>query len=219
MDSPLFAKNFIAAYTLTAMKGLYREIVKNPYAGYPRTAALMTLLAICGAGAWILKQMSQGKTPPKVDTPRRIATLAYHGAVTGGSMGIFDSVMNPTDVTGYGRGVLEAMAGPVAGLPIGLYEEGIRLASEASSPKGLRRPLSETLQEEFIKGLRTSVPILSTHWATRAALNCMALDQWQFMADPHSHSKIRKMERKMQEGTGQTFWWEPEPGITPSFMR
>ncbi len=206
MNSPLFAKSFIASFTYTAVRGVYREIVRNPVAGIAMLAGYFIALGILGTVAYSVKQVASGYDIPPLDPRTRRGLMTYyHGLLTGGSFGIIDIVMQ--DWTSYGRGLAETLMGPVAGAVLAPLSMAQMLVERELQEKPLREPVGTTLGKAVLRNSRGLVPILPSHWATRAAFDRIVMDGMQHLIDPRANWEDKQRNNRLIRERGQDMWW------------
>jgi hypothetical protein len=168
-------------------------------AAYAGTVLLTTTLM--GAIALQLKNVSQGRdlqdTSP-TDVPFWLSAMQY-----GGGLGVFGDFAL-SDQNRFGQSVMTTALGPTFG------------EMEDIGDKTILQPLSRAMRGEkpgFFKAAISDVgrytPILSSHWATRAAFRRMFIDQLQYLVDPEAHQHLRQQEQRLFRETGQGYFWRP----------
>ncbi len=223
MRSVTMFKGFLASATLSHLEALRYELKGSKMTGAAAAGANALVLAGLGTAVLALKELSTGKDMPPMDpvTPEGRATLA-RGLMTSGALSIYGDFLS-SDHSSYGHSLGEEMLGPT------LTGVGDVLGSAIDTGKQMlqpQKPGGPTLAQKALTGavqaLRNNTPLLSTHWALRTAYNRILLDQLQYMADPKAHQKMRAMQQRLQNNTGQQYWWPPGatspqrmPGLTP----
>lgn len=207
-------KGFIGSATVSYLEAMRHELANNKTTAAAAAGGLAIALTAMGTLALQLKTLSNGKDllPMDPTSPEGRATLE-HGLLTSGALGIFGDYLN-ADQSSYGHGFLSELAGPqVTGLA----------DSYDTARSVLHRGSKGEIGAAAVKLLRNNTPVLSTHWALRAAYNRILLDQLQYLADPKAHQSMRAIESRVQKDTGQDFWWRPGdlapsrfPQMTPS---
>ncbi len=213
----MFKAGFLATFMLTQRDLMARELATNTGSAAAYAAASVISLTLGGLLTLQAKQIANGKDAMPIDpsTEQGRATWA-HAMLTSGAMGIYgDFILS--DRSSYGHDLLSTLAGPMLTEAEDVFHGVHSAASEAYSAvtgAKMKTPLDTEAEEGVIKSLRNNTPLLSTHWALRAAYNRMILDQLQYLSDPKAHSKMRAMERKVHTETGQQFYW-PRGQVTP----
>jgi hypothetical protein len=159
-------------------------------------ATLFALFSsIAGASAMQAKNLVYGKTPEDMDN----ATFWAKAFLQGGGIGIYGDLLN-SSFSRSGRSPLADLAGPIGGMA----EDAARLSS------GQVRKLYEggdtTLGAEAVKTLRRYTP---GTFFTKLAVDRLIFDQLQMLVDPDYRASFRRAERRLQQDTGQSWWWKP----------
>ena len=213
-----FKGGFLATLMLTQWQAMQRELTRNGTAAvgaYLASSAIF--LTLGGMMTLQLKSMSAGKDPRAMDptTADGLATWG-HAMMSGGALGIYGDFIS-SEMSSYGHGLLETLAGPsvtgAADIADGLKKAGERGYAWATGTKAPRG--SE--EGDAVQALRNNTPLLSTHWALRAAFNRIICDQLAYMADPNAHAKMRETEQRIKRDTNQGQWWPPG-SLTPQRM-
>jgi hypothetical protein len=189
----MFKSGYLATFMLTQMRMMQREWGTQGFGAMARYAGSMTIaLTFMGMVGYQLKNLANGKDLAPIDpsSDEGRATWA-RGLLTSGALGLFGDFIQ-SEQTAYGHGWLSSAAGPMVTGALDIYEA-----------------LGVNAGAKTVKFLRNNTPLLSTHWALRAAYNRILLDQLQFMADPKAHDRLRRMESRVRRETGQGFWWRP----------
>ncbi|WP_408590095.1 hypothetical protein [Novosphingobium sp.] len=171
--------------------------------GMGRLQYALTLPLFLTLGGYIadtLIDISRGENPSMVPDGQRVARAFARG---GGAGVLGDMVSaaatgdraNANPISGYLVGpTIGAIADPVAALTFGNL-------GEAASGKDAH------LSSELVKQARQALPG-SNIWYLRAAVNRLALDQLQELADPNYRQSWRRMVRAAAE-RGSSYWWAP----------
>lgn len=192
-------KGFIGSATVSYLEALRHELAGSKATGAAAAGAVAIALTATGTLALQLKALSTGKDLMSMDptTPEGRATLE-HGFLTSGALGIFGDYLT-ADQSSYGHSFLSTLAGPMV----------TGAADTAGALKGLMHGEGRPSAAAAVKLLRNNTPVLSTHWALRAAYNRILLDQLQYLVDPKAHQSMRQIEQRVGKETGQQFWWRP----------
>jgi hypothetical protein len=205
----MFKSGYLATFMLTQLRMMQREWGVSGFGAMARYAGGMTItMTMMGMVGYQLKNLANGKDLAPIDpsTEQGCATWA-RGLLTSGALGLMGDFIQ-SEQTAYGHGFAESMVGPM-----------LTSALDVVGAAGVKK---FDPQGGAIKFLRNNTPLLSTHWALRAAYNRVILDQLQFMADPEAHDRFRKAESRLRRETGQGYWWRPgesaperAPAVTP----
>ena len=206
----MFKAGFMATFMLTQKDMILRELAANKASTAAYVGASAIGLTIAGLMTLQVKNLINGKDllPMDPETEQGRATWGQ-AALTSGAAGIYGDFI-VSDRSSYGHDLLSTMAGPVlTGAEDALHGIHSAVSDVATAATGgkMKKPLDDEAEDGAIKMLRNNTPVLSTHWALRAAYNRVILDQLQSLADPSAHKAMRKMERKIQSETGQEFYW------------
>ncbi|MDP3554822.1 hypothetical protein [Methylocystis sp.] len=202
----MFKSGYLATFMLTQLRMMQREWGTQGFGAMGRYAGGMTIaLTFMGMVGYQLKNLVNGKDLAPIDptTDEGRATWAK-GLLTSGALGLFGDFIQ-SEQSSYGHGYETTIVGPML-----------------TGALDLERAVTHPSAGGAVKFLRNNTPLLSTHWALRAAYNRLLLDQLQFMADPEAHDKMRKMESRVRRETGQGFWWRPgetTPARLPELAR
>ena len=161
--------------------------------------ALATSTTIMGALALQIKDLAAGREPRPMDDPSDWITAF----VQGGSGSLFaDYVVS--DVDKFGRGFVETLLGPMAGLTNDTYNLTIGNIREA-----VLNEETNVLGEaaSFVKKNLAPDP-----WQLQLFSNSM-LDNIRVMADPEYQYSLNAIRTKRYKEFGQEYWWAP--GETP----
>jgi hypothetical protein len=206
----MFKAGFLATFMLTQRDMMARELATNTGSATAYAAASFIALSLGGMLTLQAKQIANGKDAMPIDpqTEQGRATWA-HAMLTSGAMGIYgDFILS--DKSSYGHDLLSTASGPLLTEAEDIFHGAHAAVSEVGSAitgQKMKKPLDEETEGAAIKMLRNNTPLLSTHWALRAAYNRMILDQLQYLTDPKAHSQWRASERKIRTETGQQFYW------------
>ena len=214
MRSFAMFKGFVGSATISYLEALRHELSRNKGVGAAAAVGTALTLTMLGTLALQLKGLSAGKDLRSMDptTKDGLETIG-EGFLTSGAASIYGDFLH-ADQTSYGHGPLETLAGPVVTGALDAYGAARHLLTGKTKAKDP--------ESGVVKFLRNDTPVLSTHWALRAAYNRILMDQLQYMADPEAHRKMRNMESNLARDTGQSYWWRPGqsapdrfPGLTP----
>jgi len=166
-------------------------------------ANLVISSTIMGALALQLKEISgKGREPKPMLTGDIKKDSAFWGAaiLQGGGFGIFgDFLFN--DVNRYGGGVVQTIAGPVAGLGEDILKLTVGNALQVASGK------PTNFNSELIGFTARNLPG-SRIWYLRLAFERLIVDQLKLFADNDASSKFRRTVSKYEK-QGQDYWWSP----------
>ncbi len=97
---------------------------------------------------------------------------------------------------------------PIAGAT-DLVDSGAAAAKHGWARATGGKPAPGSEGKDALAALRNNTPVLSTHWALRAAFNRVILDQLSYMMDPKAHQAMRAQENRIKRDTNQGYWWRP----------
>jgi hypothetical protein len=200
----MFKSGFMATFMLTQRDMWLRELQSSRLSAAGYAALAPILLTLAGMMTLQVKNLAVGKDLRPIDpsTEQGRETWA-HAGLTSGALGIMGDYI-AADRSSFGHDLLSTMAGPmVTGAEDAFHGTKSLLVGNKNKT---REELAEGMGVRF---WRNNTPVLSTHWALRAAYNRMILDQLQQLADPHAHEAMRKTESKVRTETNQQYWWRP----------
>ena len=201
-------KNFMGSFMVTQLMGMQRELARGRFGGISYIASMVIGMTLMGMMTLQLKQLAAGKDPLPMDAWTQEGRGAWLRAMmTSGSFGIFGDFIQ-SDLSSFGHGVLETLAGPMLMGPMDAIQGGVDLARSKLSG-GNKKPASEIISDATQRFLGEHVPFLSTAWMLRAAYHRILLDNLQFLMDPAAHYKQRQAEERLRKQTDQQFWWRP----------
>lgn len=217
-SAAMFKAGFMATFMLTQRDMLVRELATNKASTAAYIGASAIALTLSGLAVLQLKNAINGKDfMPTDPTTKQGRATWMHAALTSGALGIYGDFLHSSE-SHFGHGLAETLLGPQVTGAIDAVQSSVQgvknVAGYVTGEKQKATPL-ESGESAAIKMFRNNTPVLSTHWALRAAYNRMVLDQLQYLSDPQAHQKFRRMERTIQSETGQKFWW-PRGEMTPS---
>lgn len=208
-------KGFMGSFMLTHMQAVKQEIARDRVEGAAAAGAYLITLTIGGMAVQQLKAIASGKDLRSIDpTTKQGRDTWEHAALTSGGLGIFGDFL-ASDRSAYGHGPLETIAGPVVTGGMDLYT-ALRNIGQGKKTTG------QKLTGGAVDLLRNNTPILSTHWALRAAYNRILLDQLQRLADRDAHEGWRRAAQRLRDETGQNLYWprgELAPARLPALAR
>lgn len=211
-------KGFIGSFMLTQLRANAEMAagkggILNPKIGDRRfslkhAAAIWIAMTILGTVSYSIKQMLAGKEVPSLDirTPEGRTTW-LNGMLTGGAFGFLGDFL-ASDVSSYGRGILESLSGPAAGIVLDTGQfvwQNLHDAMTRQNPS--RKSLYEKSTDFFLKEARANTP-MATLWWLRAAFQRMVLDQLQYAIDPNATKKFRAAENRFQKENHRSLWWK-----------
>ncbi len=210
-----FKSGFMATLMLTQFQAIQRELTRNGMAA--AGAYLGTAVIALMAGGMLtlqLKSLRDGKDLRAMDPTTKDGLASWgHAFLTGGALGIYGDFIS-SELSSYDHSLLSTLAGPtvtglndIAGGATVAAQRGYAWAMGTKAPAG-----SEG--RDVVKALRNNTPLLSTHWALRAAFNRVILDQLAYMADPKAHQAMRAQEQRIKKDTNQGMYWPPG-ALTP----
>lgn len=204
LEGILQYKGFSLSFTTLQWQVGQMEMARGGgWAVAKHAAPLFFFMTLGAAGYLQLKAIGDGKDPEDMTDPR----FWQRAALTGGGLGIFGDFF--ADYARNGHNLFTTIGGPQSSLfedTFGAAFTGFRqLAGDEDANTG--RAVTQLL--------RRNTPIVSTHWATRAAWNRVAMDQLQYMLDPDATKSFRAMENSLKGRTGQRYFWPPGSGPAP----
>lgn len=207
-SASMFKAGWLPAAMITQWSQLRRELARSKSSLAGHAAVYVPLMMAAGVVSVQLRQLATGKDLLPMDPAdeKGRATWAKGMLASGGMILLGDFIKAET--SSYGHGFGATLAGP-------LFQAGTTAADTVGAPVKLAydwafgNPQTWNPGGDLVKALRGNTPLLSTHWALRAAYNRVILDQLQYMADPHAHESFRRTQSKVLRDTGQGFWWRP----------
>ena len=200
-------KSFGLSFTALQMEAL-QEMAGRGGVGSRGTAMLyFARLAVpltLGAAVYIqIRHLLDGRDPENMTDP------AFWGKaiITGGGFGLFGDFLKATE-NRFGQSMLEALQGPgIAFLSDSFqlargYAEAALQAEDANPGRSTRRYLQRW------------TPVVSSHPATRAAWNRLALDWMQYLTDPKA-AKSFKSQASRAKANGSPYFLPPGT-LTPA---
>ncbi|MGJ0393043.1 MAG: hypothetical protein ACR650_09835 [Methylocystis sp.] len=202
-----------------------REMGRKPLTGAAVAGAYLMTLTVGEILALQLKSLSNGKDPRDFDpTKPEGQALVAHAMLAAGGLGIFGDFLS-ADKSSYGHDFLSTFGGPVvtgiADLLGFTRDSTMETLKDAVGLRG-KNTKEGAAARALISTLRNDMPVLSTHWALKAAYNRIALDQLQYILDPQAHQHFRDAQRRIKRETGQGYWWAPgemTPGRLPELAQ
>jgi hypothetical protein len=195
-------KGFIGSMMLTQMQAMQRELIGNRYKGAAYIASFFIVMSLMGMVSLQLGQIATGKDM----LPFNLGTW-LRAILKSGSFGIFGDFV-ASDVSSFGRGILETGAGPAIMLPLDMLQGSFDLIRNTFSGRN-HKPWNEIVSDRLQTFLRSNTPILSTAWPVRAAYDRIVLHQLQYLMDREAHYKQAQHAQRTFAETGQHFWWDP----------
>lgn len=216
-----FKSGFMATLMLTQWHALERELTRNGAAGVGAYVATSVLaLTIGGLLTLQLKNISAGKDALPMDPASEQGRATWGRAMlSGGALGIYGDFI-ASEMSSYGHNFLETLAGPTVTGAADLVDAGATATKRGWALATGGKPPSGGEEKDLVKALRNNTPVLSTHWALRAAFNRVILDQLSYLADPKAHQAMRAQENRIRRDTNQGMWWRPgelTPDRPPQF--
>lgn len=205
-------KTFSLSFTTLQLEAIMREVGANGAArGAAYAGALATGLTLAGGLALQIKQLANGKDPQPMDDPR-FWTQALQ---TGGGFGLIGDFMF-ADQNRLGQSLGEQLAGPV----VGAGSDALKLAF--GTPQALMQGKDPHFGRKLVQTAGRYTPVLSSHWALRAAYRRVFLDQVQYLVDPDASRAFAEAEGRLRRDTRQEFFWPPgqvQPTRAPDLGR
>ncbi|MFZ1963362.1 MAG: hypothetical protein WAU78_07825 [Roseiarcus sp.] len=216
-----FKSGFLATLWLTQWQQIERELTRNGRgAAGAYLAASAIALTAGGLLALQLKQIAAGKDPLAMDADSRDGATTWGRAfMTSGALGIYGDFL-ASEFSSYGHGLTETLAGPTVTGAADIADSAKKAGQRALAWATGAKPPAGSEEDDALKALRNNTPMLSTHWALRAAFNRVILDQLAYMTDPRAHQAMRATEQRVKKDTNQGFFWPPgelTPDRAPEF--
>jgi hypothetical protein len=201
-------KGFIGSFMLTQLQAIQRELIANRYKGAAYIASVFTVMSLMGMLTLQLKQVAALKDPLPMDPRSKEGLGAWARAIlTSGSFGIFGDFAQ-SDMSSFGRGPLETLAGPAFMLPLDAGQGSMDIIRNKLSGAN-KKPVSGIISDTIQRYLKGNTPLLSTAWPLRGAYQRLVLDQLQYLLDRDAHHKQREQEIRLKNETNQALWWHP----------
>lgn len=153
------------------------------------------LHAIVGAAAIQAKHVLYGKDPQAMDT----SNFWVQAFAQGGGLGVYGDMLNSAFTKG-GRSPIAEAGGPIAGV----LEDALKLSS--AQVRKLYEGKDTNIATELTRVGRRYTP--GTFY-TKLAVDRLLWDNLQQLADPDYRGSFRRMEQRLQQDTGQHFWYAP----------
>ena len=174
-----------------------------------QVSSLFLGLTILGGMSAYINDVLSTKQPPKLDDPRFMMTAIAKGGGWGligdllmresyGSSDLLSKTMGP------GLGII----GDAALIPIQGAQALVTGETDGYHPGRMAVDLA-----------RQTTP-LSSLWFAKAGIDRLVFDQIQLLVDEDAHDYWRNADRRMEQKTGQTRWWEHGellPSSAPDF--
>jgi hypothetical protein len=188
------------SYPLTAMHQImqwtsYEVSRGGKMAGAAAAGTLLIGLSLGGAAAIQLGHLAAGRDFEDMADP----DFWIRAMMRGGGLGIWGDYLL-ADVHKFGRNPAEKVAGPV----VGFLGDTLKIAS----PRAFLGGDETNRGRELTRWIGKYTPGQSL-WYMRAAYSRVVVDQLQYLLDPEAHRNMRERERRLQNETGQAFWWKP----------
>lgn len=183
-------------------------------AGAKYFAALAVPLTLAGAVYIQLKAMADGKDPEPMGPENTDFWL--RAAIQGGGFGLLGDFIHATEDR-FGNSLVETLAGPRASfvgdtLKISAgnaVEAGAEISAAALGARWPEINAATKAGREATQFAGRWTPILSSHWATRAAYRRLILDQLQWAVDPDADKSFKRKLDHARRERGQDYWWKP----------
>jgi hypothetical protein len=153
-----------------------------------------TATTLMGAFALQIKDLAAGRNPRPMDDPEDWVTAFVQGG--SGSL-LADYVVS--DVNKYGRGFVETLLGPMAGLTNDTYKFTVG---------NIREAIIGDEANVLGEGAKFLKDITPDPWQIQLFTNSM-FDNVRLMADPSYQSTLNRVRSKRYKEYGQDYWWEP----------
>ena len=198
MRSTLMYKNFAVTLIATHVRRAALQATPARRAAY--AAELLISTTVMGALAVQLKEISKGRDPRNMADEN---AGAFWGAamLQGGGMGLFGDFLF-ADTNRFGGGLAESIAGPVVGAANDLRKLSIGNILQAAKGD------NTNFGREAVQFLKRYTPGGSI-WYARLALERIAFDRLQELADPGAARSWRAREQRARRESGQKYWWRP----------
>lgn len=165
--------------------------------------AMMTSLTMLGAVAYQTKQMTQGKDPADMTTPKFWTRAMAQGGGLGivGDFILTDPTANPGDAT---ANAIKNVAGPTVGSAFDIgYKLGVENIYEALNGKDTHAAA------EAIRIGRSHLPYVNL-WYAKSAIDHAGLHALQENLSP---GYLARMEARSRKDWNQQYWWRPGTGL------
>lgn len=167
-------------------------------------AKVIIYTTVIGTLGYQLQQMTFGRDPAPLDDPE----TWVRGMLKGGALGIWGDTLFQ-DVTGYGRGALNLLAGPAwdfANRTVALTVGGVQRVIKGQGAKVL--PAFVEFFDRFL------LPGTSL-WYLRLAKDRLIVDQLREMVDPNWARRRARRLRSLAASRGQGYFSLPGTGFPP----
>lgn len=202
LRSTAMYKSFSVTILLTSLtRAMFRTPERGGLGGIgtrlAALAGLQLMLTFAGAMAIQMRELSKGKDPRPMDN------VGFWAAsnITGGGSGFLGDFATSGYARG-DRGIVTAVAGPVAGLAEDVAR--ITLPNVRQAIEGR----DTNIGSEISRAVRYYTPG-SNLWYFRAALDRMAWDQLRVLMDPDYADAFRRQERRSNRDFGNDYYWPP----------
>lgn len=213
--SALQYKTFTLSFMGSQLQQIMQSVRGNSASGVGLAVAAMTVrgagyafslgipMTLAGGLALQLKNISNGRDLEAIDGAFMLKAFQYGG----GSGVIGDFLLS--DVSRFGHGLAETLAGPTVGLMADIYDPAQKNLMKGMRAATGRQAEKITIGRDAVNFIGRYTPGLSSLFYTRAAYRRMFIDQLQFLADPEAHTHFRQQEQSLHRETGQGFFWRP----------
>ena len=188
---------------------LMRGLNQNSMAKKGRyLASLIATTTLMGAVSWQMKHISKGRDFENMD-PRENLSFWMKAMGQGGGLGLFSDFLF-ADMTRFGQGALQQVAGPIAGFADDVF------SLTAGNVQQYAGGTKTNLGKELIRFTHRYLPG-SSLWYSRLALERLIFDELERMVDPNAAANFRRSDAARRRETGQKMFWG-KGDRTPSRM-
>ena len=183
--------------TLMSMH-FYRMMAENGVDKLAYISQLFIGMTVMGGIGYNAKELSKGREPIPMDTPKFWAAAAMQG----GGLGLLGDLMF-SDQNRYGGGIGSTLGGPA----VGLFDDVLTLT--VGSAQKLVAGEDAKLGLKAMQFAKRYTPG-SSLWYARLAFERAIWDQVQKEVDPEAKQKFQRMVRKRKNEYNQNYWWKPQ---------
>jgi hypothetical protein len=182
-------------------------VLKGAAHNIPAIATLVAASTFYGYLAMTVKDWLHNRTRKEISTKSVLAAM-----MQGGGVGLYGDFLFG-EVSRFGGGLAESLAGPLAGEVLGGVELGMRTRTRITDYlTGQKSDANAAKASDWLQYALNNTPFLNMH-VLRAALDIAILNRLQEMASPGT---FRRRQDAMQKQFGQRYLLNPLPhGVRP----
>lgn len=192
-------KNFPISFWMTYGRlGMTSPSAQGKMGFYMGLVGAMTLVGALGTQ---MREIAKGRTPMPMDNAKFIGKAF----LSGGALSIWGDFLF-AGVNEYGRGPQDIVGGPVFSM-VGDFTDfalgdTLELITEGDTDFSPMMRKGAQLLKQYTPG--------SSLWYARLAMERQLWDRLTELADPDAYKKRRRAAKKLEDDTGQSYWYPPK---------